>query len=82
MNQAARVDFTLEIGQVSDSVSVTAEAPLLETTPPAMGQVIDNQRVQGLPLNGRNPLALLALTPGANTGPLFGTAPGEQRSAH
>ncbi len=78
VNQAARIDFTLEIGQVSDSISVTAEAPLLETTSPAMGQVIDNQRVQGLPLNGRNPLALLALTPGANTGALFGTAPGEQ----
>lgn len=78
VNQSARIDIVLTVGQVSDRVEVTAEAPLLEAATAAMGEVVDHAKVQSLPLNGRNPLTLLELTPGASVGSQFGTAPGEQ----
>ena len=49
------VDLTLQIGQVSDSVNVTAEAPALETADGSTGQLIENQQITDLPLLGRNP---------------------------
>ncbi len=64
VNQAARIEFVLEIGQVSESVEVTGQPPLLETTTSAVGQVVDNKRIVDLPLNQRNPYALIFLVPG------------------
>ena len=49
------VDVTLEIGNVTESVSVTEEVPLLDTSSASMGQVIDRQKFQDLPILGRNP---------------------------
>jgi trimeric autotransporter adhesin len=49
------LDLTLEIGQTSDSVNVTAEAPALETADGSTGQLIANQQITDLPLLGRNP---------------------------
>ena len=58
------VDFTLQIGATSESVEVTASAPLLETNSATMGQVIDNRQVMSMPLNGRSSYLLTRLAPG------------------
>jgi hypothetical protein len=72
VNQNAQVNFRLEVGALSESVSVTAEAALVDTGSATLGTVIENRRVRDLPLNGRNALALTLLNPGvvSNAGPL------------
>jgi hypothetical protein len=49
------VDVAMEVGNVTDSISVTEEVPLLDTSTASMGQVIDRQKFQDLPILGRNP---------------------------
>lgn len=48
------VDLALELGQVNDSVNVTAETPELQTADASTGQVIDQQKITDLPILGRN----------------------------
>lgn len=67
VNQVARLNFTLEVGNVSETVEVEAAAPTLETETTTIGTVIENKRIQELPLNGRNYLQLASLVPGATT---------------
>jgi len=50
----ARVDITMALGMVSESVVVTADAAMLETTTSSVGKVVDNRRIMNLPLNTRN----------------------------
>lgn len=64
VDRNARVDAQLEVGNVTESVEVTADAPLITTDNAALGQVIDARRVAELPLNGREFLALASLAPG------------------
>jgi len=66
LNVAGRlnVDFQLEVGQVAESIEVTASAPLLDTTTASGGRVIDSQQVKELPFTNMNPFALTALAPG------------------
>lgn len=64
VGQQARVDVRLEVGSVSESVEVTADASLLETVDSVLGKVVDNKRIVELPLNTRNVYSLLYLTPG------------------
>lgn len=64
VGQSAVVDVTLQIGQVSDSVTITGDAPLLDMEKADRGLVIDNKSVADLPLNIRNPIMLAVLTPG------------------
>ncbi len=58
-----RVDFTLQVGDVSQEVEVTSSAPLVDTDDAAMGAVIENRSIVELPLNGRNYLGLVGLNP-------------------
>ena len=64
VQQRARLDFTLQPGEVREMVEVTGRAPVLETDNSERGQVINSQYMQGLPLNGRNPVQLAQLTAG------------------
>jgi Carboxypeptidase regulatory-like domain len=59
----ARVDFHLEVGAVVESVEVRGDAALVETASATVGNVIENERISNLPLNGRNALTLVVLTP-------------------
>ena len=63
-----RVDAVLVVGATSETVKVTAEAPLLETDTSAMSQEIDRALVSQTPLNGRNVLNLIGLVPGVVPG--------------
>jgi carboxypeptidase family protein len=63
VQQTARVDFTLELGTVSEMATVTGVSPLVETSNATIGTVIENRRIVELPLNGRNYLQLVALSP-------------------
>ena len=64
VEQAARIGFSLEVGAVSETIEVTGQVPLLETTTSSMGQLVDNTSVSNLPLNSRNPFSLALLVPG------------------
>ena len=63
VGQVARIDFRLEVGEVSERIEVTGGAPLLATESTALGTVIENKRIVDLPLNGRNYLQLISLSP-------------------
>src|ERR1035437_8545896 len=62
----ARVDFKMEGGQVSETVEVSAAAPLLESQSSAWGSVIEQSLVQDMPLNNRNFVQLAIMVPGVN----------------
>ncbi len=66
IQQTAVADFTLEIGAVTETIEVTSQAPLLETTSATLGKVVDNRRILDLPLNTRNVYSLIFLTPGVS----------------
>ena len=59
-----RVDISLQVGAQSETVEVTSETPLLQSETQSLGEVIEQRSVTELPLNGRNPLALVGLVPG------------------
>lgn len=64
VQQQARVDITLAVGEVSESVMVSADAALLETSNATIGKVLSNKAILDLPLNSRNVYSLIFLTPG------------------
>src|SRR3990172_5231715 len=64
VSQEAVVNFTLEVGGVEQTTSVTAEAPLVNTTSGTLGGLVDEQRMADLPLNGRNYIDLSLLQAG------------------
>ncbi|MFN7925211.1 MAG: carboxypeptidase-like regulatory domain-containing protein [Bryobacteraceae bacterium] len=58
------VDIQLQIGQAAETVQVSAEAPLLETTSASGGRIIDQRQIMQLPFSDMNPFALATLAPG------------------
>ena len=60
---SVRVNFTIEVGNVTESIEVRGGAPLLSADNASVGTVIDNRRIVELPLNGRNYLQMVALSP-------------------
>ena len=65
VGQAASLDISLKVGEVSSTIEVKADAAQLETESNVIGAVVDSARVQDLPLNGRNYLQLALLSGGA-----------------
>ena len=64
VDQVARVDVSMSIGDQSQTVTVTGAPPIMQTDSASLGQAIEGTAVRDLPLNGRNVLALVALVPG------------------
>lgn len=64
LQQKARLDFQLQVGQQTERVEVTASTPLLRTEDATLGSVVEHKRVVDLPLNMRNFGQLATLTPG------------------
>jgi hypothetical protein len=62
--QSVRQDFALQVGQTQQEVTVSGGPEMLQTDNASVGTVISQRAISELPLNGRNPLALVALTPG------------------
>ncbi len=62
------VDFGLTLGNLQQTVEVTAEAPLLQSQTAAVSQLISNKQILEMPLNGRTFTSLLSLTPGVHAG--------------
>ena len=60
--------MTLEIGAVSDTITVAAEAPLLDTSSISAGRVMENRSVNDLPTFNNSPLMLIKLAPGIQAG--------------
>ena len=64
VNQSVRLDFTLELGAVTETVEVRGVVPLIESESSALGQVVERKAIEDLPLNGRNFVQLAILGPG------------------
>src|SRR3989454_2597327 len=67
VGRSAVVNFALKVGQVSDKVTITEEAPLVESTTSAMSSLVDERTIRELPLNGRSYDQLALLQPGVVT---------------
>ncbi|MBI1896368.1 MAG: TonB-dependent receptor [Acidobacteria bacterium] len=72
VQQTARVDCTLNIGRVVETVEVSAAAQLLQSEKTEVGQVIDGKRIVEMPLNGRNYLQLARFAVGVLPSRQFG----------
>ena len=68
VQQTARIDFRLNVGAVTETVEVTGGAPLLNTENATLGTVIEQKRIEDLPINGRSFVSLIALSPNVTTG--------------
>src|SRR5215472_867461 len=67
LNQTARVDVQMKVGQVSETVEVTSEAPVLQTEDAKVGSVMDANSITSLSLTSRNYIQLTLLQPGVVT---------------
>ena len=72
VDQQVSINFTLQVGQLSQEVSVSAAPLLLNTVEPSVGTVIQNRQVEELPLNGRNYITL-GLLAGGTVDPISGS---------
>lgn len=68
-DQAVSVDAKLHVGSTSTSITITTETPQVDTTTGTMSQVIGEEKVNDLPLNGRNAAQLTTLSPGVFVAP-------------
>jgi hypothetical protein len=65
------MDVALQVGEMAERVTVTGEAPLLESETASFGQVVSAKTIRDMPLNTRNPMMLVTLTPGVVTSGFF-----------
>src|SRR5271163_3856335 len=65
VQQDTHIDASLPVGQVSETVEVTSETPLLQAETSSLGQVVEQRKANELPLNGRNIFNLITISPAA-----------------
>jgi len=82
IGSVARLDFRLDVGNLQERVTVTGEAPLLETDKVEVGSTVTTKALESLPVQGRNPTALAALQPGVVMNTNSQGIPSAQRSAN
>ncbi len=70
IGRRAVLNFTLTVGSISERVTVTGDAPLVETTSASVANLVDSQQIRDLPLNGRDFIQLAALQEGVVIAPL------------
>src|SRR5258706_723280 len=63
VQQTSRIDLTMQVGEVTQTVEVTGETPLLQTETSSLGQIVDEREATELPLNGRNIFNLAFVAP-------------------
>jgi len=61
---SVRVDAPMQVGEVGQTVEVSAQAPLLQSETSSLGTIVESRKVQEMPLNGRNVINLVTLVPG------------------
>ena len=72
------LNITLQVGDASERVVVTAQVESLQTQTATVGAVVTTREIESLPLNVRDPLALVGLTPGVTFGANFGNGGGQE----
>src|SRR5258705_5960962 len=65
VQQTSSINLTMQVGDVSQTVEVTSETPLLQSDSASLGQIIDERKTNEIPLNGRNVFNLITLSPAA-----------------
>jgi hypothetical protein len=75
VNQTVRVDVSLEVGAVAESIQVSGSVAALQSETSDLGLVVENKQVRELPLNGRNTIALAVLAAGVRPQGTFGNNP-------
>ena len=72
-NEREQLDISMELGQIEQTVSITAEAAMVETSTASTGQLITTRQIENMPMNGRTPLLLAQLSFGVtpNSDPKF-----------
>jgi hypothetical protein len=81
VQSAVRIDASLQVGNLTETVEVSSQTPLLQTESTSLSQVVESRKVLEMPLNGRNVYNLVALVPGVvNQGSTFQISGGFARS--
>jgi hypothetical protein len=68
VDQRARIDLKLEVGALTESVTIEAASPLVQTSSSELGTTVGNEQIEALPLNGRNFVSLTRTVPGVLRG--------------
>src|ERR1035437_10087210 len=66
VDQTSTIDFSLQVGATSQVISVNASETQIELTKSDRGEIIDNERIEQMPLDARNPYGLFELSPGTH----------------
>ncbi|MEI4861312.1 hypothetical protein Q8G41_27365, partial [Klebsiella pneumoniae] len=74
--QVGTADFKLDVGDITQSITVEAGSPVINSADSAIGQVVEGRQATELPLNGRNFTQLALLSPGVTRGNPTGAATG------
>lgn len=78
VNDVVEIEITLQLGDATEKIQVVAGAEMLQTATATVGQVVNTRAIENLPLNVRDPLALVGLTAGVTFGPNFGNGGGQE----